>query len=106
MSSLLIYVLIGRLVIFLAQEFPFKRIPFIGNAWQEGEFLQEMFSCDLCLGVWIYTLLAILFDMNLFGIIMIAKMDIIGWFLTGAATSFIMHVFLLGWKIKFGIVEL
>jgi len=106
MLDLLIYLLIGRLLVFYSQKFPFQKLAFIGRLWKEGEFLNMMFSCDLCLGVWIYTLLAILFDQNFFGTIMIARTDIIGWFLTGAISSFLAHIFALGWKIKFGIVEL
>jgi len=106
MLDYLIYIFIGRLLVFYSQEFPFTRLSFIGVLWEEGKFLNTMFSCDLCLGVWVYTLLAILFDINFFGTIMIARTEIIGWFLTGASTSFLVHMFLLGWKIKFGIIEL
>jgi len=79
---------------------------FIGRAWDEGEFLNTMFSCDMCLGVWIYFLLAIYFDMNLIGEVPNMGIDVISWFITGAMTSFLAHIFTIGWKIKFGIVEL
>jgi len=100
MYELIVYVLIGRLLVYLAQSFPFQDVYFIGEWFEEGRFLGKLVTCDLCIGVWIYFFLAISCRYSIFG------NNILGQFLTGASASFIMHIFAIGWQIKFGIVEI
>ena len=106
MSEIVIYVLIGRLLVHLGQKFPFQSLLFIGRWWKEGEFLNSLFTCDLCLGTWIYFLLAIFFDIDLFSESMWLNIKLVNWFLTGATVSFLVHVFAIGWNLKFGVVEI
>ena len=87
------YALVGKVLIFLWQKFPIK------NQW-----LGQLHDCDLCSGVWIYCALALLFGVdivqNSFGI----SQTIAGELVTGAITSFVVHVFSIGWKTKFEVV--
>ncbi len=98
MSNLILYILIGKLLIFLFQKFPFQNLFFIGRFFSEGRFLEQLFSCDLCLGVWVYALLAFFFGINYFEFYFIGVTE----FLAGAVTSFIVHLISIGWKDKFG----
>jgi hypothetical protein len=77
------------------QRFPFQKIPLLSRLFEEGKFLQELFSCDLCLGVWVYTVLAFFFKANIYDVF---YFPVISELLTGITTSFIMHVFSVGWK--------
>lgn len=95
------FAVVGKLAIFILQRFPFRKLPLIGRWFEDGKFFSELFECDLCLGVWVYSALAILLQFNIFGIM--SDIPILSWILTGMATSFIMHVFSTGWKALFGV---
>lgn len=99
MSNLLLYILIGKLIIFLAQKFPFQNIYFIGRLFKEGRFLRQLFDCDLCLGTWVYPILNFAFGVDLF--YEYFEIPILNVVLTGMAVSFLMHIFSLGWNAKF-----
>jgi len=85
---------LGRLVIYLAQGFP-KR--------PKGEFWDELFECDLCLGVWVYSILALIFKIDIFTEYF-GYASIVGMLLTGMVTSFIVHLLKIGWNEKFSII--
>lgn len=57
--KILVYVLTGKLLIYLFQISPYPK--FISGLFGGKRFLDELFECDLCLGVWIYSILNILF---------------------------------------------
>lgn len=94
MVKYIIFAGFGRLLVYFAQQFP-------KPAWW-GKFLTDLFSCDLCLGVWAYTILAVIF-----------RVDILqGTFpyipglselITGTFVSLIMHLIRVGWEDKFRI---
>ena len=103
----LVFALVGKLLIFLWQQFPLS-----AYLSSKSKLLQKLFGCDLCLGVWIYWFLALLFEeVNPFltsvdkyvgyNIELSVFMYIFTAFLTGAITSFIVHIFSLGWNTKF-----
>ena len=91
----LFYIIAGKISLFVLQRFPLRKIRFLRKHLAEGKFLQELISCDLCLGVWIYTVLAYFFKINLYDAFYLPGLSEL---LTGATTSFIMHVFSAGWK--------
>jgi hypothetical protein len=98
MSSLIVYVLIGKLSIYLIQKFPLT--DYLSSKWKP---LEQLFSCDLCLGVWVYWFYSHLFRLNFmqewFYIPVLCEL------LTGAITSFVIFIFSLGWKDAFGVFE-
>ena len=89
-SSLLFLTLVGKLLIWTIQQFPYRP--------QKG-FLGKLVDCDFCLGVWVYTVLNFVFNVNL----MYEFFDIIGLneIITGIIISFIMHLISIGWQTKF-----
>lgn len=91
----LLFVLIGRLLIFLGMSFP----PFSESKW---EFFKKLWNCDLCAGVWVFTFLSFAMKItilsNYFYIPLVAEI------VTGCVTAFLVHLAVLGWKTKFDIV--
>ena len=100
-EQLIIYGLLGRLVVWLWQISPYQRvIDFIGNTTIRG-YLQELFDCDLCSGVWAYFILALIMKINMYESFYV---PIVSEILTGASMSFIAHLIALGWKEKFSTI--
>ena|SRR5574343_169561 len=99
MIKIIIYAGLGKLIIYLAQNFPFQKISVIGKFWNDDTFLGKLFACDLCLGVWIYFFIALLLKINLFE--EFGYMPIVFEFFTGATMSFIVHLLTIGWRDKF-----
>lgn len=89
-ATWLLFAATGRILIYLWMIFP--EPGFIGIPY----WLKKLHSCDLCSGVWIYAALALAIKADLFG------MD--HWLTqlaTGAVTSYLVHLFVLGAKEKF-----
>lgn len=84
-----VFLLIGKLVIFLLRKAPY---------FKRGAFLTQLFDCELCLGVWVYSALALVFHLNAlepFYVLVLSEV------LTGAVMSFTMWIFTEGWNAKF-----
>ena len=89
----LLVVLFGRLTIHLIQKFPLpKRL----NEWQ---------NCNLCSGVWVYTILSAIFRVDLlstvFSEIGIFYIPFISEFFTGAVTSYLAYIFEIGFRERY-----
>ena len=97
-SSLVEYLLIGKIAIFFLQNFPFSKLPIIGSIFRR-ETIVHLFGCDLCLGAWVYMALAIMYRINV--LCDIITIPILSEIFTGLLASFVMHIFTLGWKTKF-----
>jgi len=93
--ELLLYTLTGKLTIFILQKFASANLKLLGS-----RFLNDLFECDLCLGVWVFTGLAVAFEINLVDLFYV---PIISEILTGAAMSFLVHVFSNGWKALYNV---
>ena len=93
----LVFALIGKIIVFLLQKFPKSKLLFIGRLFSEGRLLDDLFACDLCLGFWVYFGLAFVSDMDLAGI----GVPVVSQFIAGAVTTFIVHIFSVGWNAKF-----
>jgi hypothetical protein len=99
MTQLLAFALIGKLTIFSLQKFPKHSLPIIGKLFREGRLLDDLFSCDFCLGFWIYTGYAFIMNMNMAEELF--YVPILSEFITGAAMSFIMHLISAGWEARY-----
>lgn len=84
----------GRLIIHLIQRFP------LPSALLSSRTTIKWHSCTLCIGVWIYTILAALFRIDLLSIwfleIGIVYIPLVTEILTGAMTSWILYIFEIG----------
>ena len=89
-------VLFGRLIIYLIQKFPLPKFL---------NFLKQWHGCSLCIGVWVYTFLAIIFRVNLlslwFNEIGINYIPAISEIFTGAVTSWLFYIFEIGYKERY-----
>lgn len=86
------YAFAGRLIIFLLQKV------FSANYQLSREnFLTKLFSCSLCLGFWVYFILAFVFTIDIFEL----RYIVAGEFLTAAVTTFIVWLIMLGWDSEF-----
>lgn len=56
--KILVYALTGKLLIYLFQTSPYPKL--ISGLFGGRRFLDELFECDLCLGVWIFSILNVL----------------------------------------------
>ena len=98
LAEWLLFAATGRVLIYVWFQFP------LPPSWEREinqrkyyvKFFTKLHSCDLCAGVWIYSLLAFVIGADLSGIGSLVTM-----FATGVITSFVVHVFVIGWKEKF-----
>jgi hypothetical protein len=91
-TLVLLFLASGKLLIYLIQKSPY--IKYIN--WR---FLTELSECSLCLGVWVYFGLSILYKYVWFD--ELRYIPIFSEFLTGATASFIMWLLSEGWNSKF-----
>ena len=98
MSTLLFYIVVGKVSIYLIQKFPL-----VNYLSSKSKLLEELFGCPLCLGVWVYVFLSWFFKINFMQEFM--YVPILCELLTGGITSFIVWVFSEGWTSKFRIYE-
>jgi hypothetical protein len=94
------YLLGGKVLIFLWQLFP------LPHKLEENKTIHKLHICDLCSGVYLFTLLAFVFHVSLLTLFGVSYIFIISEFLTGAIVSFLVHLISLGWKTKFEVVVL
>lgn len=92
MLDFFFYLASGRLVIWLLQTNGLMR-----PVWKWRPVLTELGECDLCLGFWVYLILAIFAPLS-FGL---WPWPIEAVILAGIS-SFVMHLLRLGWQMKFG----
>lgn len=102
MITILVVAFLGRLLIYLAQNFPFQKFWVVGKLWDEDRFFGKLFGCDLCLGVWIYWGLSILTKINIYA--ELGYIPFLSEFLTGATISFVVHLVRIGWNSKFSTI--
>lgn len=91
----LIYVLAGKLLIYLGQQFP------LPSFLEHNQKIKKWHECDLCFGVWIYVPLAYFLSVDLLSALGIAYIPFVSELITGGAISFLVHIFSIGWKDKF-----
>lgn len=97
--SFIVYVVIGKLLIYLlGQKFPY----FINS---RIEFIRKLFSCDLCLGCWVYFVLAVFLQIRLFDDVYV-YVPLVSEIITACVTSFAMHLLSIGWRETFSTVIL
>ena len=89
MLDWLVYAAIGKLVIYLWMKFP---LPF------RNDWIEKLHNCDLCSGVWIYCLIAVLFGVDIIQDTLGHTASIAGELVTGALTSFVVYIFSAGWR--------
>jgi hypothetical protein len=65
------------------------------------KFFHDLHACDLCSGVYLFTMLAWVTGIDILQMLGFAHIDYIGWLVTGGVISFLVHLLSIGWKEKF-----
>lgn len=69
----------------------------------KSSFFKGMFECDLCLGMWAYWILALIFRVTLFEG---QYIPVLSEFFVGAFMTFIAHLVRIGWEAKFSVINI
>jgi hypothetical protein len=94
-EKLLIFCLIGKSLIYTAQNFPpLQKIKI--------EFWSGLLNCGFCLGVWVFTILSACMRWSLFGF----YVPVISELATGIIVSLVVHLISIGWQEKFGTIRI
>jgi hypothetical protein len=101
MTDYFTYCVVGRILIYIIQKASLSYLPLIKSDKWKG-FLTQLFGCDLCLGVWIYTLLAWFLNVNV--LYEYVYVPVISEIITGMITSFLVWLVRNGWSSQFQIV--
>lgn len=94
-AGFLAFLGVGKLIIYILNKFLSDNI--------NNKFVNNLVSCELCSGVWIYTLIAIIYKINILSDIF-PYVPVLSGVITGCFASFIMHLLTLGWKTKFEVI--
>ena len=94
-GEFVIFLGVGKLIIYLIQKFV--------SSNSESEFFNKLISCDLCLGTWIYCIIALAFKVIILEDIF-TPVPILSELITGAVATFGMHLLSIGWREKFSVV--
>lgn len=89
-AEAVVYLALGRLLIYLAQKSPYFKKGFLG----------DLFACDLCLGVWVYSLLSLVFY-HVWFIESMPYTPLLSEVLTGSSASMLMWLMTTGFREKF-----
>ena len=98
LPSWLIFIVVGRLLIYLFMQFPYPK------SLERFPSLKKLHDCDLCAGVWIYGLLAGLLRFELLTPLGFYYVPFLSELLVGGIISFMVHIFIIGWKAKFEVI--
>jgi hypothetical protein len=79
---------------------PVVRLP---NFLEKRRTIEYLHRCDLCSGVWIFSILAYFMQMDLLSVAGFPA-TIVGGAITGSVISFLVHLLVLGWKSKFEVI--
>lgn len=101
MLEWLTFAALGKLLIYLWQLFPISQKE---PKTYVSQFIYKLHQCDLCSGVWIYSGLALLFGIDIIQTEFGSTVPIAGELVTGAITSFVVHIFSIGWKTKYEVI--
>lgn len=96
--SWLAYVAIGKVMIYLGMQFPLPEL------LQKFHTIKKWHECDLCMGAWVYGILAAVMGMSLMTALGFSYVPVVSEVVTGGVISFIVHLLSIGWRAKFEVV--
>jgi hypothetical protein len=94
-ATWLVFAATGRILIYVWQLFPFPTFAKV------PKWLNKLHECDLCSGVWIYGVLALALQVDIFSYYFGVTPNIVGELSTAVVTSYLVHVFIIGLKEKY-----
>ena len=94
-SNWLVYLVMGKTIIFLWQVFP------LPASLEKYKTINKLHHCDLCAGVWIYGILSAVLGLSLLEAFGFQYVPLVSELVTGGLISFVVHIFSIGWNEKF-----
>jgi len=91
------YLVVGKIIIHIFMQFHLPKFA------QKSEWLTQLHDCDLCSGVWIYSILSFFMGVDLLRVSGFGYIPVVGAIVTGIVVSWVVHLFSLGWKAKYSI---
>ena len=98
LAKWVLFLAIGRIVIHIWQQFHLPK------PIQKIEWFRKLHECDLCSGVWIFTILSLFMGLDLLSVLLFEYVPVVSEVVTGIVISWLVHIFILGWKAKYEIV--
>lgn len=92
------FILIGKICIHIWMQFHFPKF------MQRSEWIKKLHECDLCSGVWIYSILSFFTGVDLLVVTGFGYVPLVSAIITGIIVSWLVHIFTLGWKAKYEVV--
>jgi hypothetical protein len=92
MIDWLIYLVMGKLMIFLGMKFP------LPDFLERNKKIREWHSCPLCFGVYVYAILSFVLHLDLLTVLGFWYVPFVSELITGGAISFLVYIFSVGWK--------
>lgn len=92
------FILIGKICIHIFMQFHFPKF------MQRLEWIKKLHECDLCSGVWIYSILSFFMGVKLLEVLGFGNIPLLDQVVTGIVVSWLVHIFTLGWKAKYEVV--
>lgn len=91
--------LLGKLLMYV-----FRKQP-LSKRLRQNKTMEELISCDLCLGVWVYSILFGIFRQDfLQGYI--TYLPVVSELISGIVTSFVAYLVTSGWKANFEVIQI
>jgi len=94
-AEFLVFLGIGKLIIYIGQLFVHNNT--------KNEFINKLFACDFCLGVWVYTILALLFKITILSDV-IPYIPIVTPLIVGCFASYLIHLVSIGVREKYSVI--
>lgn len=94
----ILFVVLGKIIIHIWMTFHLPKF------LKKIEWFVKLHDCDLCSGVWIYTILAIFMGVDLLSVTLFEYVPYVSEIVTGIVVSWLVHIFSIGWKAKYEIV--
>lgn len=92
------FLLIGKICIYIWMQFHLPKFV------QRSEWIKKLHDCDLCSGVWIYSILSFFMGVDLLEVTGFGYIPLVSAIITGIVVSWLVHIFTLGWKAKYEVV--
>lgn len=92
------FLVVGRIIIEVWMKFQLPKF------LKKSDWFVKLHECDLCSGCWIYTLLSLFMGVDLLQVAGFGYIPVVSAIITGIVTSWMVHIFLIGWKEKYQVV--
>lgn len=94
----ILFLVIGKIVIHIWMQFHLPKF------LKKNEWFTKLHDCDLCSGVWVYSVMAFFMGVDLVEVLGFGYIPLLGAIITGIVVSWVVHIFTLGWRAKYEVV--